>query len=159
MMRTTTDDFVPFPPWKHAVKKLLDGGLTYGNTVTREQISELCNIAPPTSIGDVRRYDLELLRNTHEIKEMLLVSHSMLLAADGAGGYLVIAPMDQTKHAVETGARAISKELKRMATGVTFVRTDLLDDDARAKNADAMAKISSLHTMLAKKELLKIAID
>ena len=44
-----------FPAWKQAVKDLLDEGITYGSTISRKRISEMCNVRPPTSIEDVRR--------------------------------------------------------------------------------------------------------
>ena len=137
-----------FPAWKQAVKDLLDEGITYGSTISRKRISEMCNVQPPTSIEDVRRYDLELLTCITEIKDVLLTAHCMLLVSDNKGSFVVIAPESQTEYAVSSGIKAISREMKKMAMGVSFTKTDLLSAPERAKNADAQAKISMLAGMV-----------
>jgi hypothetical protein len=148
-----------FPAWKEATRKLLDSGVTYGSTIKRKYLIELCQVNPPQSIEDVRRYDLEVLKCITEIKDTLLTAHCMLLVSDHAGNFMVIAPESQTQYAVEAGVKAITKEMKRMAMGVSFTKTDLLTDTQRAKNSDAQAKISMLAGMMSKeqKELKRIA--
>lgn len=148
-----------FPAWKQAVKDLLDEGITYGSTISRKRIAEMCNVRPPESIDDVRRHDLELLTCITEIKDTLLTAHCMLLVSDNKGSFVIIAPESQTEYAVNTGIKAIGREMKRMAMGVSFTRTDLLSAAERAKNADAQAKISMLAGMVKvqNKELTKIA--
>ena len=137
-----------FPAWKQAVKILIDEGLTYGSTISRKRISELCNVRPPESIEDVRRHDLELLQCTSEIKDILLTAHCMLLASDNKGSYVVIEPESQTQYAVNTGIKAIGREMKKMAMSVSFTKAEMLTDSGRAKNADAQAKISMLAGMM-----------
>lgn len=137
-----------FPAWKQAVKVLLDEGITYGSTITRKRIAELCNVRPPKDIDDVRRHDLELLQCVSEIKDTLLTAHCMLLVSDNKGAYVVIAPESQTQYAVETGVKAIGREMKRMAMAVSFTKTELLTDEERRRNADAQAKISMLAGMI-----------
>ena len=148
-----------FPAWKQAVRTLLDGGLTYGSVLKRSYISTLCDVPPPVDIKDVRRYDLELLRCITEIKDILLTAHCMLMVSDHAGNYIIIEPESQTQHAVDIGVRAIGREMKRMAMGVSFTKTELLTDEGRRKNADAQAKISQIAGMLTleKRELQRIA--
>lgn len=147
-----------FPAWRQAVKTLVDSGITFGSTVTRAEIVELCRVKPAQSIQDVQRFNLEVLACVSEIKETLLTAHSMLLVSDRAGGYVVIHPRDQTKVAVDMGMKAISREMKKMAMATTFVRSDMLTSDERAKNADAQAKISRLADMISpvKKEIMAI---
>lgn len=151
-------DTTLFPAWKQAIKTLLDEGITYGSTISRKRISDLCNVRPPESIEDVRRHDLELLQCVTEIKDVLLTAHCMLLVSDNKGAYIVIAPESQTQYAVDTGIKAIGREMKKMSMGVSFTRTEMLSDIDRAKNADAQAKISMLAGMLKvqNKELQKI---
>lgn len=148
-----------FPAWKQAVRTLLDGGLTYGSVLKRSYISTLCDVPPPVDIKDVRRYDLELLRCITEIKDILLTAHCMLMVSDHAGNYIIIEPESQTQHSVDMGVRAIGREMKRMAMGVSFTKTELLTDEGRRKNADAQAKISQIAGMLTleKRELQQIA--
>lgn len=148
-----------YPAWKQAVRVLLDEGLTFGTTVTRKRLAELCQVKPPVDVDDVRRYDLELLTCITEIKDTLLTAHCMLLVSDNKGAYVVISPESQTAYAVDTGVKAIGREMKRMAMAVSFTKTELLTDTERAKNADAQAKISMLAGMLKvqNKELAKIA--
>jgi len=137
-----------FPAWKQAVRTLLGEGLTYGSAVSRKRIAELCEIRPPQNIDDVRRHDLELLTAITEIKDSLLTAHCMLLVADHKGSFIVIAPESQTSYAVNSGVKAIGKEMRKMAMAVSFTRTELLTNDERAKNADAQAKISMLSGMM-----------
>ena len=137
-----------FPAWRQAVRDLLDEGITYGSTISRKRIAEMCQVQPPTSIEDVRRYDLELLTCITEIKDVLLTAHCMLLVSDNKGSFVVIAPESQTEYAVSSGIKAISREMKKMAMGVSFTKTDLLSAPERAKNADAQAKISMLAGMV-----------
>jgi hypothetical protein len=148
-----------FPAWKQAVRTLLGEGLTYGSVVSRKRIAELCEIRPPQNIDDVRRHDLELLTAITEIKDSLLTAHCMLLVADHKGSFIVIAPESQTSYAVNSGVKAIGKEMRKMAMAVSFTRTELLNNDERAKNADAQAKISMLSGMMhsQNKELQQIA--
>ena len=148
-----------FPAWKQAVRTLLDSGLTYGSVLKRNYISELCDVPKPVDIDDVRRYDLEVLRCITEIKDILLTAHCMLMVSDHAGNYIIIEPESQTQHAVDAGVKAIGREMKRMAMGVSFTKTELLTDEGRKKNADAQAKISKLAGMLSleKRELQRIA--
>jgi hypothetical protein len=145
-----------FPTWKEAVRVLLDGGLTFGATVTRAHLAKLCDIKPATSVEDVRRYDLEVLDGVYKIREALLTNHCMLLVSDGKGGFTVVNPEDQTRIAVDAGTKAMKREMGRMAKGVSFIRSDMLTDDQRAQNADAQAKISLLAGMVlpASRELL-----
>jgi hypothetical protein len=137
-----------FPAWRQAVRDLLDEGITYGSTISRKRIAEMCQVQPPTSIEDVRRHDLELLQCVTEIKDILLTAHCMLMVADHKGSFVIIAPESQTEYAVSTGIKAISREMKKMAMGVSFTKTDLLSAPERAKNADAQAKISMLAGMV-----------
>ena len=148
-----------FPAWKQAVKVLLDEGLTFGSTVTRKRLADLCQVKPPENIEDVRRYDLELLTCITEIKDVLLTAHCMLLVTDNKGAYVVIAPESQTQYAVDNGIKAIGREMKKMSMAVSFTKTDLLSDADRAKNADAQAKIAMLAGMVKTKgaDLLQIS--
>lgn len=148
-----------YPAWKQAIKVLLDEGLTYGSTVSRKRLAELCQVRPPESIDDVRRYDLELLTCITEIKDTLLTAQCMLLVSDNKGSFVVIAPESQTQYAVDTGIKSIGREMKKMAMAVSFTRTELLSNEERARNADAQAKISMLAGMMKvqNKELRKIA--
>jgi hypothetical protein len=148
-----------FPAWKQAVRVLLDEGLTYGSTVTRKRLADLCQVRQPESIEDVRRYDLELLTCITEIKDVLLTAHCMLLVTDNKGAYVVIAPESQTQYAVDSGIKAIGREMKKMSMAVSFTKTDLLSDADRAKNADAQAKIAMLAGMVKTKgaDLLELS--
>jgi len=153
------DNIKLFPAWKEAVKKLIDSGLTYGSSVKRSYLLELCGLEPPERVEDVRRYDLEALRCISEIKDTLLTAHCMLLVSDHAGNYHVVAPDTQTEYAVEAGIKAIGREMRRMSMSISFIKTELLTDQQRAKNADAQAKVSMLAGMIRNehKDLQRIA--
>ena len=111
------------------------------------------------TVGSKVTVDLEVLKCITEIKEIFLTAHCMLLASDHAGNYVVVAPESQTQYAIDTGVKAITKEMKKMAMNVSFTKTELLTDTQRAKNSDAQAKISMLAGMMNKeqKDLKRIA--
>ena len=137
-----------YPSWKNAVRELLNTGLTFGSTLSRDHLISLCKIKPATVVEDVRRFDLEVLQAVYSIKESLLTNHCMLLATDNGGGYIVLRPEDQTAYSIKTGTRALKKEMGRMAKGVSFVQVGMLNDEQRKVNADAQAKISQLAGMM-----------
>lgn len=136
-----------YPRWKQAVQDLLLAGLTYGSRVEKSQLIDLCGLQLPTTIEEKDKFDLQLLNCISEIKDELLTQHRMLLATNNDGSYRVVRPEDQTAYVIDKGARALAKELQRMATGVQFVNADLLTDEQRKRNADAQAKVGLLAGM------------
>lgn len=147
-----------YPGWKQAIKTLIDGGLTFGDRVTKEQIIQLCEIKPAADIDDVTRFSLDFLEAISEIKDTLLTAHSMYLQSDQRGGYVVLHPENQTTAVVAEGIKSMTRTMRKMAAGVTFVRQDMLTESGRAKNADAQAKISRMADMVSpvKSELRKL---
>lgn len=143
-----TQDIRLYPAWKQAVKTLVEDGLTYGDRVTKEQIIDLCNIEPARDVADVQRFSLEFLECMAEIKDTLLISHSMMLNSDQRGAYVVVHPKDQTSLAISKGVKAFGREMRKMAEGVTFVRQDMLTATEAAHNADAQAKVSRLADLI-----------
>ena len=138
-----------YPGWKEAVRVLVEEGLTFGDTVTKERIAELANVKPPAgTYADAKRYDIEVLRVTSEVKAALLTAHSMLLDANGNGAYQVVKPEDQTAVAVDKGTKALKREMVKMAMSAQFVRRDMLTDEQRKENADACAKIAFMAGMV-----------
>lgn len=136
-----------YPAWKQAVKTLIESGLTYGSTLEKDRIIELCELKRPVTIDQKERFDLRLMNCIFEIKDALLTDHKMLLATNRDGSYRVLSPKDQTQYAVEHGAKAIAREMQRMAISVQNVNLSLLDSEQRRKNSDAQAKISMLAGM------------
>lgn len=147
-----------FPVWKQCVKTLLDSGLTYGSMLRKDAIAQMCGLKEPVTICDKTEYDLQLLSFVSEIRKTLLVDHQMLLATNYDGSFRVIEPREQTAFAIESGAKSIAREMRRMAEGVQYINTSLLNQDERRKNTDAQAKISMLAGMQSSRnqELLRI---
>lgn len=150
-----------YPVWKQAVKELIASGLTYGSALDKQRIIDLCALKRPETLAQKERFDLRLMTCICEIKDALLADHQMLLASNRDGSYRVVAPKEQTQFAIEQGAKAIQKEMRRMALGVQHVNTSLLDSEQRRKNSDAQAKISMLAGMqrTARKELFSITAE
>ena len=135
------------PPWRNAVKELIDAGLTYGSEITTGEITKLCDLTAPTSIDQYETYKLKLLQCITEIKEALLKDHQMLLVTNRDSSYRVIKPNEQTAYAIEHGRKEISRAMQRMSLQTQFVNQSLLTDSQRRQNADAQAKISMLSGM------------
>jgi hypothetical protein len=110
-------------------------------------------------IGDAVTVSATGLFNNKNVGTVKSITILSTYGGIDAGNYIIIQPESQTQHAVDMGVRAIGREMKRMAMGVSFTKTDLLTDDGRKKNADAQAKISKIAGMLTleKRELQQIA--
>ena len=148
-----------YPAWKHAVAKLLESGLTYGGSVSKAQIAELCGLRVPETIKEKESFDLQMVAFTTEIRQSLLHEHNMLMAPNWDGSYRIISPSDQTSYAIDKGVKAIAKEMRQMSAGLKHIDTAALTDDERRKNSDAKAKLSMLYGMqkTARKELRQIS--
>jgi len=147
-----------FPAWKHAVQTLIDSGLTYGSTVTKDQIIDLCELDIPVTVDQKDAFDLRLMAAICNIKDALLEGHRMMLVSNRDGSYRVIAPKEQTAYTIENFTRTVAKEFQRAAMGTQYVNASLLDETQRKQNADAQAKLSMLAGMqrIARTELAQI---
>lgn len=141
------DELQLSPPWRDALKRLLDGGLTYGHTVSKDEIARLLDLKQPVTAEDGKEFDLAMLRGVTCIRESLLRNQMMYLRSMRDGSYLVVMPQDQTGFAVDSGVQDISRALKKMALGLAYTNTDLLTDEGRRENVDAQAKVAKLATI------------
>lgn len=137
------------PSWRHALQQLLAEGLTFGSTVTRERIGQMCRLEKGTDYTSMRKYDLKLLGIVHHMREELLHEHRMLLVTDNNQGYEIVHPHEQTSYAIEQGVKGLKKAYSQMAERIAYVRVDLLTDQQRRENMDAQAKVGALGAMLA----------
>lgn len=144
-----------YPGWKEAARQLIEDGLTYGSSIAKSRMIELCEITPAKSIDDMQRFNLEVLAAITAIKDTLLTRNRMLLVSDRNGGYFVIDPKSQTDYAVDQGRKALKSAMETMRERAECVNTDMLTLEEKKHNADALAKMSMLAGMV-KKETQQI---
>lgn len=147
----TPDDLPLFPAWREAERLLLARGLTYGSLITDEELAELFGIAPPKSIGDVKRVELESLEQREALRASLLQNHRMMLVRTRSLGYTVVPPEQQTRVAMDLRVREAKHALTKLAREVSHVNLERLSDDQRKENSDAVAKIGALSIMFSKR--------
>jgi hypothetical protein len=145
------DRFQLSPPWKHALKTLLQRGLPYGSVIERAELVALFGMREPVTAEDQRRFDFEWLEHFEPLRSELLEEHRLhLRTLWGKGAYEVTEPEKQTGLAMQEGAHDLRKALRRMARTLAFVRHEELTEEQRAQNADAQAKAAMLAGMLRK---------
>jgi len=136
------------PIWRQAEADLLRAGLTYGSVVTDEWIDEAFGIAEPKSITEYKRNELLRLQQFESLRDSLLENHRMMLTRTKNVGYTVVAPEQQTRLAMKQRSADVRRALLKMKREVSFVNAGLLDDAGRKENADALAKLGSLRSMV-----------
>lgn len=144
------DSTTLYPAWRQAEKQLLASGLTPGQIITHEWLTEAFGLRPATTIEQHERNKLTFLRQLSDLRDSLLEKHQLMLRAVTGVGYSVITPDKQTSVAMQDRTKAIRHELAKLAREVSNVRVDELTDDQRKENADAQAKLGAMRSMFRK---------
>lgn len=143
-------DLPLYPAWREAERKLLERGLSYGTLVTDAELTEMFGIAPPKSIADWPRYNLEWLKQMDSLRSSLLENHNMMLGRTLGLGYTVIPPAQQTEYSGRRRGRELRHTLRKWAREVTHIALDQLTDEQRKANADAQSRLGTLSTLMSK---------
>lgn len=148
----------PFPEWRAALAVLQsENKLTPGAVISVEWLRELLECPVPkgeTSAAEVREADLLYVRRMKDLKDELLIAHNIHLHTDHRGSLVVVPPNEQTQVGVDEGRRLIIKGLRHTASVLSHVDHSALTADERAKNADALAKLANLNSMVRRTKLI-----
>ncbi|MCM2546221.1 hypothetical protein [Burkholderia glumae] len=145
-----SDDVTLSPVWKQAVKDFLDANFADGDVVPREWFEEHFEMGSATTAMKIDAFHARQfvwLENMESFRRELLEQHSIYLENVYGTGYRIVPPAEQTNATRERFEREIRKEFRRAAKGLKYVRRDLLTDEQRQENMDAMAKLSQVKTL------------
>lgn len=144
-----------FPEWRQAVQDFLAMNPQPGFVLKREWLMNAFGIPAPVTADDQKQAALRFLVCLEHFKTVLLEDHCIAFKTINSVGFEVLAPKDQTRHAVVTRTKNVYRELRHMARQVAFVRLDQLTDAERRENADAQVKISNLRALMFSTRLLR----
>lgn len=146
------------PPWRQAEKDLINNGLTYGSLIEQEWLDTAFGIKPAQTIAQHQRNELLRLRQMQDLQTALLENHKMMLAPVRGIGFSVVPPDKQTAVSLNKRGKEVRAALCKMARELSNVNSQLLTDDQRKENTDALAKLGQLRS-ITRKKLRQIAED
>lgn len=139
-----------YPSWRQALNDLELAGIEPGQSIDKSWLETAFGIKPAQTITDAERNRALFRSSIWELRNALLTKHKLMLRAVDGVGYRVIDPDKQTDIALRDRGSEIARALDKLHQEVSFVRTDLLTDDQRKANADAVAKVGALMGMTRK---------
>lgn len=139
-----------YPAWRQAEADLLRNGLTFGSLITDEWLNDAFGLKPAKTIAEHERNQLVFLSHSQALFDSLLENHRMMVTRVRGAGYSVLPPERQTPHAMRRRVKEVKAALRKLTREVSFVKTEALNDGQRKENADALAKIGSLRSMVRK---------
>ena len=128
-----------------ALSKLVTEGIHPGKIITNAWIEEALGLNK-----SAKDYVWKRLQRFEEFRGRLLVEHKIDLKNIRGQGYMVVAPEDQTRIAMDDTVRGIGKAIQKGQARVTNVDIAKLSDESRKENADAMARLAGLGSMTKK---------
>lgn len=133
------------PPWKHAVDSFLLEGFAPGSIVPHEWFYRTFGITPPKlcrSVSEAQSAQLAFLSNIEGLKRELLEEHQIALRSARGVGYEVVPPQEQTEWAEEECKEDLRKALRTSRLRLLNVQLDMLTDEQKKLNTDALARLS-----------------
>lgn len=143
-----------YPEWRQAVADFLAMSPAPGFVLKREWLMHAFDIPEPITAEDQRRAELRFLECWDKFKNSLLEDHMVAFKTVNGVGFEVLAPRDQTRHAIQTRTKNVHRELRHMARQIAFVRLHELSDAERRENADAQVKVANLRALMTSTRLL-----
>ena len=137
-----------YPDHKQAVIDILSDGAEPGKLITHEWLDKHLRLDPNAS-----DYPFKRMSGVEAFKTQLLIEHKIHLQSVRGKGYMVIAPENQTRSAIEDAMAGIGKSIQRGVLRLTNVDAERLTDDGRKENTDALSRLAALGGM-AKKQIV-----
>lgn len=138
-----------YPAWRQVEAELLAAGLQDGATIPMQYLRKALGVQDPRELdGDeALREQLQFNRAMGWLCDSLLKNYRIKLRVVPTVGYMVVPPDEQTFLAVKERGAEMQNALRRGLDEVTYVRTELLNDQQRRENADAQAKLAALSSV------------
>lgn len=143
------------PIWKQAIEDFVAAGFTYGDLIPHEWFHEHFGLETPVTAQEQKDFQTAMLANFGSLRAHMLEHYSMDLQCVRSTGYLVVRPEEQTLHALADTRKRMRSALAEGIQRATFVRHDLLTEEQRRENTDALAKLANTRAMLAPKKWLR----
>ena len=137
-----------YPDHKQAVIDLLAEGAEPGKLITHEWIDQHLRLNP-----SAKDYPFKRMAGVEAFKTQLLVEHKIHLQNVRGKGYMIVAPENQTRVAIDDAMSGIGKSIQRGVLRLTNVDAERLTDDGRKENTDALSRLAALGGM-AKKQIV-----
>lgn len=137
--------------WKSALKDPRIAGLSYGDTISHQELRELIGLPDPAYLDnftDIQTAQLAYVYSMDHIKKALLEDECKDLQSTRGVGYTVVHPGEQTKLAVDECEDKLKKLLRKTVKRVSFVDHTQLTDEQRKENTDALARMSFFRTTI-----------
>lgn len=147
------------PIWEHAAEVLLTkDGITYGSTILKTRIAELCRVPEPENLrredgrlfidrAAKERYDLKLVELVGGLRNYLLEEHQMLLVTDNRGGLKVVMPGQQTAVSMREMVQDVKQSMRKASRSLVYVNTGMLTDRELQARSDALSRLDNLRIM------------
>jgi len=123
---------------------------TYGDAVPHKWFYQHFGLERPGSnmnYEEGQKIQLKHLMLMNQLRELLLVRHSMMLLPRSGFGYEVVKPSRQTVYAEAEALDKVNKALSKGRMKLTFVAKDQLTPEEQTENYDALCRLSLLEHM------------
>lgn len=140
------------PEWIALIERVINE-FEIGQLIPHEWLRQMFQIKPldmkgypdtRTFIMAVQDQQFEFLGLFEHLRKDILKNHEFLLVNIRGQGYRILHPKDQTSYAYDSMIRDIKKAFKEAGDIMTHVRTNLVDQDQRAKDRQLFSKMGSL---------------
>lgn len=140
-----------YPPWRQAVQDFI-AEFKYGDIVGHDWLESRFGIpgleeGQELTADKFRERQFEWLANVEQFKTELLRDHQICLQSIRGKGYRWVPPSEQTDLAVSDFQRGAKKIFSVAGHKLRSLRIGELTEVERRTNADAVARISTLHSM------------
>jgi len=128
-----------------AVDALLAAGLTPGKIITHFELEKILHLD-----RNAKDYPFKKLSRVQELRERILVEYKIDLKNIRGQGYMVVAPEEQTRLAIDDTIRGIGLAISKGYNRVVNTDVAKLTDESRKENTDAIARLAGLGSMTKK---------
>jgi hypothetical protein len=141
----------PYPEWKQAADKFMDGGKGPGDLLEFEWLHEAFGMAAPDTASSVAEYQKAQLRFLNLFKhfERWLLEEQLLALQSRPGlGYEIVRPAEQARWAAEQLAARMGREFRRAGRRLAFTKVEELTDQQRQAHVDTMARVGRMRAAM-----------
>lgn len=136
------------PSWREAVDRILDRfeAEGYGMIVTHEELLEYLSMRKPDisklTWDDIKKWDLELLKQRQTTIDRLLEDHSLCLYSIPGKGYEVLHPSEQIGKGFEKHAIKFRRALNKAMSALTNIDSTGLSLEQEQERGQKMKRVA-----------------
>ena len=151
------EDLKPYPPYKNAIKNILEGVKRngYGILYEHQTLKDWMDIKDPTTIEEYKKTEFDYLSSLDKLKGELLCDHNIFLTSDIGKGYRVLHPDEQVGNGVDKHVRKAQRQLVQAARVLTYVNDQLLSIEGGQARMRKMERLAFLKSAFSKKKIPK----